>query len=83
MKVDPRGKDFARYRCKHVNFVENSNVSGEREFLYAPYSVFTVESAYFPSDGEVLDENNPAIVELLAASDNSKEPEDLPLAPWY
>ena len=28
-----------RYRCKHVNLVERSNVPGEFEYLFAPYSV--------------------------------------------
>jgi hypothetical protein len=28
-------------------------------------------------------DDNPFVVRLLAAVDNLKEPEDLPLAPWY
>jgi hypothetical protein len=31
-------------RCVHVNYVDRSNVEGEDEFLFVPYSVFTVRS---------------------------------------
>ena len=29
VKVDPRGRDTYKYRCKHVNFVAHSLVAGE------------------------------------------------------
>ena len=32
-----------RFRCKHVNFVENTHFANESEFLFSPYSVFDVE----------------------------------------
>jgi hypothetical protein len=70
-------------RCKHVNFCENSDVHGEEEFLFAPYSVFTVLFVTVPSSPS---DDDPVIVRLLAAVlavDNIKEAEDLPLAPWY
>ena len=79
VRVDPRGADTVKYRCKHVNYVKKSNVAGEQEFLFAPYSVFTVQKAYCPLTPS---DDDPIRIELLAATDNLKEPEDLPLAPW-
>jgi hypothetical protein len=78
IRVDPRGETQFKHRCKHVNFVTRTNVPGEKEFLFAPYSVFTVVSVT-PGRG---DDDSPHRIELLAAVDNRKEPENLPLAPW-
>jgi hypothetical protein len=78
VKVDARGEKEMRYRCKHVNQVPKSNVDGESEFLYAPYSVFTVESVKPPPAGT----DDPIRIVLVAAQDNQKEPKELPLAPW-
>jgi ubiquitin len=80
IELDPRGRASLQFRCKHVNFCENSDVPGEEEFLFAPYSVFTVLSITVPSSPS---DDDPVIVRLLAAVDNIKEAEDLPLAPWY
>ena len=52
---DPRGNTAAadfddKYRCKHVNFISNSHIMNdqgqpcEAEYLFAPYSTFTVRS---------------------------------------
>ena len=70
-----------RYRCKHVNLVEKTNVQGEEEFLFAPYSVFTVSSVTVPASCKP-NASNPIVIELQAAIDNREEPEDLPLSPW-
>ena len=66
--------------CKHVNLVkeERSMVAGEQEYLFAPYSVFTVRSAEWAA-GSV---DEPHVIELDAAVDNRDESEDLQLAPW-
>ena len=48
------------------------------EYLFAPYSAFTVLSAEWRA-GTVAE---PHVIELLAAVDNKEAPEDLPLAPW-
>jgi hypothetical protein len=40
--VDPAGKYSPARRCKHVNYVERTNVVEEKEYLFAPYSPFTV-----------------------------------------
>ena len=75
--VDPRGRDDADYRCKHVNFVKHTLVAGEAEYLFTAYSVFTVRSCVW-AEGDKLSR-----IEVDAALDNLTEPEDLPLAPWY
>ena len=76
-----RRRIACRYRCKHVNLVEKTNVQGEEEFLFAPYSVFTVLSVTMPASGKA-NASNPIVIELQAAVDNREEPEDLPLSPW-
>ena len=68
-------------RCKHVNFVTRTNVPGEEEFLFSQYSVFTIKETRW-SKAAVVDEVNPHVITLIAAIDNKKEPEELPLAPW-
>eukprot|EP01045_Picozoa_sp_COSAG04_P015780 COSAG04_NODE_1273_length_7466_cov_76.544319_4_plen_458_part_00 len=72
VRIDPARK------CVHVNLVNKTNVPGEEEYLFAPYSAFTVLSAQWNA-GTVA---APHEIELLAAVDNKEEPEDLPLAPW-
>ena len=46
-------------------------------YLFTAFSVFTVLSVEWGEGGA------PSRVVLRAARDNSEEPEDLPLAPWY
>ena len=65
-------------KCVHVNLVTRSNVPGEQEYLFAPYSAFTVISSKWAA-GTAAD---PHIIELSAAPDNKAAPEDLHLAPW-
>ena len=78
------------HRCAHVNYVSHTHVGGEAEFLFAPYSIFTVRSVAWGAGGA------PHRIELDAATDNRAEAEggagrwatpagseDLPLAPWY
>eukprot|EP01046_Picozoa_sp_COSAG06_P035146 COSAG06_NODE_3745_length_4949_cov_10.597938_3_plen_70_part_00 len=65
-------------------------VGGEAEFLFAPYSIFTVRNVTWGQGGA------PHRIELDAATDNLVQAEggdgrwatpagseDLPLAPWY
>ena len=80
IELDPRGELNFQYRCKHVDLVRRSNVPGEEEFLFAPYSVFTVLEVHWACPAT---DDDPHVVRLQAAIDNRKEPEDLPLAPWY
>jgi len=68
------------FQCVHVNYVDRTNVPGEEEFLFAPYSVFTVISVDWKQKPTWVD---PHIVHLEAAIDNILHPEDLPLSPWH
>ena len=72
VRIDPVRK------CHHVNLVRATHVAGEEEYLFAPYSAFTVLSATWNA-GTAAD---PHVIELRAAVDNQAEPEDVPLAPW-
>jgi hypothetical protein len=67
-------------RCVHVNLVTKRvpGLPDEQEYLFAPYSSFTVRSAEWRAGSDA----EPHIIELVAAADNKAEPEDLPLAPW-
>ena len=65
-------------KCHHVNLVHDTHVPGEEEYLFAPYSAFTVLSATWNAGTT----DDPHVIELLAAVDNKEAPEDLPLAPW-
>jgi hypothetical protein len=64
-----------------VNYVESSKFGdAEAEFLFAPYSTFTVARVEWSPKPNY---RTPHRVWLRAARDNLVEPEDLPLAPWY
>ena len=52
--------------------------TGESEYLFAPYSVFTLDSVEWSDELPT-----PHNFVLVPAIDNQKEDEDLPLAPWY
>ena len=58
----------------HVNYLQHLSALDESEFLFPPYSVFTVQEVDWSA--------SPLRVTLLAAVDNKEELEDLPLAPW-
>ena len=74
VRIDPE------LRCRHVNLVTRRvpDLPDEQEYLFAPYSVFTVISATW-SAGTAAD---PHVIELAAAPDNKGPSEKLPLAPW-
>jgi hypothetical protein len=80
VKVVQRGTVQLMHRCKHVNKVSTTNVQGEFEFLYAPYSVCTVESV--TPAGAAPTPVFPIQITIAAAVDNQGMPHDLPLAPW-
>ena len=52
----------------------------EAEFLFSPYSTFTVISAVLSTPDTYP---TPHVINLSAAIDNRLEDLDLPLAPWY
>ena len=81
VQVDPEGSTDPQLRCKQVNYVTHSNLgNSEQEFLFAPYSTFTVTRTEW---SDTPNYNTPHRIWLQAARDNLVEPEDLPLAPWY
>ena len=74
VRIDPALK------CRHVNLVTKRvpDLEDEQEYLFAPYSAFTVLSTKW-GDGTAAD---PHVIELAAAPDNKGPSEHLPLAPW-
>ena len=74
VRIDPERK------CRHVNLVTKRapGVPDEQEYLFAPYSVFTVLTATWRAGTDT----DPHLIELLAAPDNIGPSEKLPLAPW-
>ena len=78
--LDPRGAVDPEYRCKHVNYVESTLIKGEDEFLFAPYSVFTVISTAWSDCPH--NPKRPHVVHLEAALDNWDHPGDCETAPW-
>jgi len=62
--------------CAHVRLIDaKSSCKGEEEYLFPPYSTFTVLSSS-------KDEQGHYVVELQAAACNKLEDESLPSAPW-
>ena len=68
------------HKCAHVNLVTRRvpNLPDEQEYLFAPYSAFTVLNASWKAGTA----DDPHVIELAAAPDNRGPSEDLPLAPW-
>merc|ERR1719506_2738053 len=73
---DPRGKENPQYRVRHMSLVSKTLIVGEHEYLFAPYSVFTLVSVKWS-------EHDAIKFTILAARDNKEEDECLPLTPWY
>jgi len=67
-------------KCKHVCYVDRNNIPGESEFLFVPYSCFTVKSVRWQEKPNWV---SPHEIELKIAIDNRfHDHEVLPLAPW-
>ena len=74
-------------QCRHVNFINrhdgslgsNPNLAAEDEFLFSPYSAFTVVSVVWTDAPSVASPNR---VVLQPEIDNKDAPDDLPLAAW-
>ena len=66
--------------CDHVNFVSETHVPGEFEFLFAAFSAFTVVAARW----DLLSTPPQHEIRIRAAVDNTDAafPENLDLAPW-
>ena len=76
IRIDPRGATEPQHRCRHVNLVTSHFAAAEKEYLFAPYSVFSIDHVVWGDDV------TPHRIELWAATDNQLQREDLPLAPW-
>ena len=77
--VDPEGERQPGKLCKHVNYVANTHVPGEQEYLFTAYSVFTIRRVTWSVDFLAT----PHEIDLDAALDNREHSLDLQLAPWY
>ena len=75
---DRRGKHDPEYRVQHMTFVVKTLVEGEHEYLFAPYSVFTLVSVNW---SKTMSKAHEFTIE--AACNNKTESEHLPLTPWY
>jgi hypothetical protein len=80
IEMDPKGAGNLDLRCRQASFIKHTLVKDEKEYLFAPYSVFTVRSVTW-SDNPTYE--TPHEIKLTAALDNLLESEDLPLAEWY
>lgn len=76
--VDPRGATDFKRRCRNASYVAKTHLNGEGEYLFAPFSVFTVRKVKWNEDP--LESHS---ITVAAAVDNALEPDDLPLSPWY
>lgn len=82
--LDKRGKTQAKYRVSHMTYVNKTLIPGEGEYLFAPYSVFTVKNvSWSSSTDEPHHITIQAAYDNLASEDGKSSSEDLPLAPWY
>jgi len=74
--LDPRGEKSYAHRCKQAGYVSCTHVPGEEEYLFCPYSVFTVKTV------EWGDGIEPHEITIEAFQDNRRAGPNLPLAPW-
>eukprot|EP00729_Bicosta_minor_P005202 gene5202-26196_t len=80
VQVDPAGEDDEEELCQNANYIANTLVPGEDEYLFVPYSAFTVTKVELSPTPNY---KKPHRIYIEAAGDSLLEPEDLPLAPWY
>merc|ERR1712070_365775 len=72
-------------KCWHVNYMDESQfmdseaIPSEKEFLFSPFSVFTVRAVHWQENATA---GVPHRIELDVHYDNKLAPETLPLAPW-
>jgi len=67
-------------KCVHVNLIKKRvpELPDEKEYLFVPYSVFTVKSVQWRAGTNDV----PHVIVLEAAPDNREQPLDLEVAPW-
>ena len=78
-----------KFRCKHVQYLAETHVQGEEEYLFSAFSVFTVSAEHPPVwSASPTDPATPHVITVVPALDNKLQPDgqpwpdDLPLAPW-
>lgn len=69
---------FQRFPCLFCRAKQCSLIPLPPRF--AAFSVFTVKAVEWSAHP---DDDTPHVITVVAAIDNRKEPEDLPLLPWY
>ena len=67
--------------CKHVNFLEQTAFTTEKEFLFSAYSAFRVLKV--KESDNPYKETTPHEIFIEACRDNTEVPENVPSAPWY
>eukprot|EP00039_Didymoeca_costata_P005973 m.86303 g.86303 ORF g.86303 m.86303 type:complete len:435 (+) comp13052_c1_seq2:325-1629(+) len=77
--IDPFGKYDRTKLCKNANILKKSLNEGDTEYIFTPYSVFTVGIVHISPDPCPT---TPHVIHVQAALDSALEPLDLPLAPW-
>jgi hypothetical protein len=91
VQLDAGGETDLECRCKHVNLLRATHVGAEEEYLFSPFSVFTVSADHPPvwSTTPTTGPNTPHVITIVPALDNKYQPggdvrwpDDLPLAPW-
>ena len=71
--------------CDHGALIHKSNMAEdgedtpEFEYLFTPFSVFTVRRVVWSDSPDNL---NPHEIHIIASADNKSEPDDLLTAPW-
>jgi hypothetical protein len=79
--VDPRGAtEYFKYRCKNACHIQHTLTPGEEEYLFAPYSVFTVVDVVWSANP--TNSITPHRITIVALTDNLEASSYLPLAPW-
>jgi hypothetical protein len=69
--------DYPEFRCIHVNFLDNAQIPGEKEYLFTPCSVFTVLSVHLLARPSAA---NPDVMRIEAAMDNMGKSQRI--CPW-
>ena len=83
IEMDARGALDPAHLCRQASVVNSTNVPGESEYLFMPYTAFTVKRVEWSATAaEFEDGGKPHVIVLQPAVDSEREPEDLPLAPW-
>jgi len=76
--LDVKGEDDDSFLVRHMSMVVYTSSTRENEYLFVPYSVFTLVNVKWSSDPDEVHE-----IDIQASIENLDEDETLELAPWY